>query len=110
MTKEEIIKKAYVELIEVVGINAEEGETFEQWNKFLLGFLQNAVVEVHPAHVAFYVCFFNNFFFGHNLLGRYCFMILCMIIKQVSERILGFYLLSLRFLGIFLNLRFLGLL
>ena len=59
------------ELIEVVGINAEERETFEQWNKFLLGFLQNAVVEVHPAHVAFYVCFFNNFFFGHDLLNRY---------------------------------------
>ena len=59
------------ELIEVVGINAEERETLEQWNKFLLGFLQNAMVEVHPAHIAFYVCFFNNFFFGHNLLSRY---------------------------------------
>ena len=55
------------ELVEVVAVDAEEGEALQQRHIFLLGLLQNAVVEVHPAHVAFYVCFFYHFFFGHNV-------------------------------------------
>ena len=43
------------ELVEVVGVYAEKRETFEQWHAFLLRLLEDAVVEIHPAHVAVHV-------------------------------------------------------
>ena len=47
------------ELVEVIGINTEEREALQQWHILFLCLLQNAMVEVHPTDVAFYVCFFE---------------------------------------------------
>ncbi len=42
-------------LVEVVAVNAEEGKALQQGHFRLLGLLENAVVEVHPTHVALHV-------------------------------------------------------
>ena len=43
------------ELIEIVGVNTQKSHPFEYGNGYLLCFLQDAVVEEHPADVAFNV-------------------------------------------------------
>ena len=43
------------ELIKIVAVDTKKRKTLEQGHLLLLGFLQNAVVEVHPTHVAIYV-------------------------------------------------------
>ena len=47
------------ELVEVIGVNTEERETLQQRDVLFLCFLQNAVIEVHPTDIAFYVCLFK---------------------------------------------------
>ena len=44
------------ELVEVVAVYAKERESFEQRHVGLLSLLKDAVVEVHPADVAFGIC------------------------------------------------------
>ena len=43
------------ELVEIVGINSRNATRSEQRNIFAFGFLEDAVVEIYPAHVAVYV-------------------------------------------------------
>ncbi len=54
------------ELVEIVGINSEECHAFEQRNIFAFGFLEDAVVEIYPAHVAVYVRYRDCMGIGHR--------------------------------------------
>ena len=42
-------------LVEIVGVNAQKTQAFEQRNVFAFGLLQNAAVKVHPANVAWHI-------------------------------------------------------
>lgn len=53
------------ELVEVIGIDAQEGEPLQQGNGLLLCLLQDALVEVHPGDVALYVIGFNLLMHTH---------------------------------------------
>ena len=54
-------------LVEVVGIDAQEREPFQRGQILFAGFLQYAVVEIHPTHVAVNILPFFLFFIIHNM-------------------------------------------
>ena len=64
------------ELVEIVRINSQKRQPLEQWHTLLLRLLQDTVVEIHPANVAFdveSVLQFSYRYFG-NLFFRFLFV------------------------------------
>ena len=54
------------ELVEVIGVNTEEREAFQQWHILFLCLLQNAMVKIHPTDIALYISFLHNVFSCHD--------------------------------------------
>ena len=54
-------------LVEIVGIDAQEREPFQRGQILFAGFLQYAVVEIHPTYITIYILPFFLFSIIHNM-------------------------------------------
>ena len=57
---EHTVQREKVQIVrQLIDALPEKRETLQQWDVLFLCFLENAMVEVHPTDIAFYVCLFE---------------------------------------------------